>query len=123
MFKMSKSINNLTCINVFVKIIGLKANQVSSLYDSARESIMVSRIEQLRASGKDVVFMVGSAHIPGLNKKLSVDIKSRKSRETTQLPKLVSREILESSAVNVSGQTVQTNYHSSSFGYSKGKAK
>jgi hypothetical protein len=58
-----------------VEVIGvegknLQYNKDSPHYDQARESYMANRINQLTASGKNVILLIGSSHVSGLKKQL-----------------------------------------------------
>lgn len=68
-----------------VQVIGiegkrLKHNKDSPLYNQSREEFMAARINKLTESGKDVIVLVGSRHVTGLEEKLTADIKPLKTK-------------------------------------------
>lgn len=73
-----------------IEVIGIEGkslqhNKDSPYYDQAREEYMSDKINQLTASGKNVILPIGSAHVLGLKEKLKGSIivsdKSKAAKE------------------------------------------
>lgn len=96
-----------------VEVVGIEGkslqyNKDSSHYDQTRESYMANRINQLTASGKNVILPIGSSHVLGIKKQLEESvISSDKSKETKEKKCMLTsmRERLQENSTSSFSQT------------------